>query len=208
MSARSVAAVTTFAALALASAGCGGLVVFEQEGGGGAGGSTTNGPSSGPTGPSTTSVSSTNSSPTGTPAQCAGLTFGACVSEPACAPIFDDACCPSCSPGPCADCVDWQFLDCLPREIACEGRFECGFAGDYVCKGTVPNCLGFCDGTIGCEPAVCAPNGPPCPGCVPIVAGVCTAECDVPPPACPAGTVPASDGFCWTGQCIDAAICL
>lgn len=205
MSARSraLAALGGLAALAI---GCGGLVVFEESGGGGAGGSTSKGPTSGPSGPTTASTT-TSSSPTGTPVQCSGLTFGECVSNPACAPIFDDACCPMCSPGPCADCSDWEFLQCLPRDIVCEGRFECGFAGEYVCKGTLPNCLGFCDGTMGCEPAICALDGPPCPGCAPIVDGVCTATCDEPPPPCPDGFVPASDGTCWTGQCIDASIC-
>lgn len=190
------------AVLAIAS-GCGGSVVFSEEGSGGT--TTSNGTTKSSTSPSTTQMGSTS---VGVPTQCSGLPFGQCVSNPACAPIFDDACCPSCSPGPCADCVNWEFLDCLPREIACNGDFECGFAGEYVCKGAVPNCLGFCDGTMGCEPALCPPNGPPCNGCASIVPGVCTAQCAMPPPPCPPGFVPASDGFCWTGQCIEEGICL
>ena len=68
-------------------------------------------------------------------------------------------------------------------------------------------CSGFCDGTMGCEPGVCALGGPPCQACVPIVPGVCGSQCDSPPPPCPPGFVPASDGFCWTGFCIEGPLC-
>jgi hypothetical protein len=187
---------------ALVVPACGGLVVFVEDDGG-QGGSTSTG----------TGASSTKAT-TGvtTPVNCHDHAFGPCVSNPACAPVFDDACCPSCGPGPCSDCVDWEFIACMDRDVVCEGRFECGFAGEYVCQGSVPDCFApgqGCPATIGCEPALWAecPPGQCPPACVAIVAGACNASCDVPAPPCPPGMAPHSDGSCWTGMCIDAGIC-
>ncbi len=187
------------------AAACGGSVVFTEDDDG-AGGSATTSATSSKSVSASTSKSGSGSSSSGATA-CGELSFGECVSNPACAPIFDDSCCPQCSPGPCADCVDWDFIKCLPRNAACNGDFDCGFVGEYVCQNTFPNCSGFCEGTMGCEPGVCSLGGPQCQACVPIVPGVCGSQCDSPPPPCPPGFVPASDGFCWTGLCIDGAVC-
>lgn len=199
---RARAAVLALAVGLVAAAACGGKVVFvEDEGAGGSGTTST----SKATGATTKATTSSAPSTMTTPFVCENLSFGECVTAPGCAPIFDDACCPQCSPGMCADCVNWEFIGCLDRDAACNGNFDCGFAGQYVCQGSVPNCNWFCEGTMGCEPAICGSS--PCPGCQAIIANVCDAVCDVPAPPCPPGFVAASDGVCWTGMCIDQVIC-
>jgi hypothetical protein len=186
----------------VAAGACGGKVVFvEDDGAGGSGTTGTSKATGGTTKGTTASAPSTMT----TPFVCENLSFGECVTAPGCAPIFDDACCPVCSPGTCGDCVNWEFIGCMDRGVACKGEFDCGFVGEYICQGVTPNCNGFCEGTMGCEPAICASS--PCPGCQAIVPNVCTAVCDVPPPPCPPGFVAASDGVCWTGMCIDQFIC-
>jgi hypothetical protein len=203
---RAVAIVAAPILLTCVIGACGGQVVFveDDDGAGGSGTTTTTSKSATAT-KSTTGTGFTTA--TGTSAQCAGLPFGHCITSPACAPIFDDLCCPSCDPGPCLDCVDWGFVGCMDRESVCAGNIQCGFAGDYICQGTQPSCRGFCDGTIGCEHAVCPQNGPPCDVCIPILPGICDSSCDEPPPSCPAGFVGATDGFCWTGLCIPESFC-
>ena len=194
------------AALAALVAACGGKVVFieDGEGQGGDGATSSNGGTPIPDGPGPMTVGPTTS--TGTTTSCAELGYTECLGDAECVPLFDDLCCPTCNPGECMDCVDWRFVQCMPRDIGCDGRVECGEPDRNVCEGVAPRCdLDFCDGVIGCAAQVCPDFE--CFECAPVIAGMCDASCDAPLPLCPPGWVPASDGFCWTGLCVEENVC-
>jgi hypothetical protein len=150
---------------------------------------------------------------------CEGLAESECIGDPECAPLYDDFCCPSCLPiGACADCSRIEMYRCGPIDEVCTGG-ACGQLADGHCAAGVPTCEGAnvttgyrCDepGCVGAFDPSCADD---CPvTCVPATAESCVATCeirpgDVPPPACPTGTVPQVAGGCYTGLCIPASVC-
>ena len=132
---------------------------------------------------------------------------------PSCVPFYDDHCCPTCTPGPCANCVDWQFEGCTDAASACSSAGPgCGVVPDWACEGGQANCPDGqpCNSRPGCTEEICALNQP-CPGtflCTSVHAGICETQCDSVPPPCPPNAIAESDGFCYTGSCIAADVCL
>jgi hypothetical protein len=62
----------------------------------------------------------------------------------------------------------------------------------------------------GCVPGYASGIGDPDPStavCVPIQSGTCVSSCERVEPACPTGTVPERDGFCYTDRCVPAFVC-
>jgi hypothetical protein len=150
---------------------------------------------------------------------CSAFDHVTCLANhPQCAPVYDDLCCPSCEPtGGCADCVDMQFAYCSDWEPACGDTLGllCGTPTEAGCAGTPAQCGAAegspspCGAWPGCIATYCAADAD-CktePLCSPATAGTCTALCAVLPPPCPPGLVPEADGGCWTGMCIDDALC-
>lgn len=209
----------------LLAAACGGTSVLEQGGVGGAGGagstSVTGTSASAVSGTTTASTtSSTGAGGAGGSSACEGLSESGCMAAyPSCVPVYDDACCPSCNPmGGCADCVDYFFHHCDALDTAClpEEPGTCGFSPGWACAGGVPDCGAPggsptpCGAYPGCVEATCSPdvNCPPDIQCRPVTGGTCQNQCDSVPPSCPEGTIAESDGFCYTGYCVPAEVCL
>ncbi len=205
-------------AFSLALAACGGIAVIDPAGGAGSGGSGGSGGSAGAGGSGASAGSggagaSAGSGGGGGSGACLGLDEVSCLGAyPSCVPRYDDQCCPSCNPGSCADCVDWGFESCQPAQAACEAPSACGFVPDWACAGKQAECPDGqpCNFQPGCTEQLCA-VGDPCPGtilCSPVTAGTCSSFCDSVPPTCPPGSVPEADGFCYTGFCVEASLCV
>jgi hypothetical protein len=208
------AAVLAFAGLL----GCGGNVTI-GDGGGGAGGGTTTG-SGGNTTTTGTGGGTTTTTITGTPTPCETLDHISCLNAyPSCVPVYDDKCCPTCDMGGCADCINIQFHHCAPYTEQCTGAPTiCGNTPGWACDGKQADCnidpggsTAPCATVPGCLPTYCSLTLESCPGdpvCHPATKGTCLNQCNSPPPPCPNGTYPESDGLCYTGYCVPQDVCV